>query len=116
MDSHAEATVELGAISANVAAVRAHVAPAALMAVVKANGYGHGAVPAARAARRGGADWLGVVHVTEALELRRAGIEVPLLCLMAIGSAEHADAIAADIDLAAGSGAMGRKMAAAAKV
>ncbi len=50
MDSHAEASVELGAITRNIAALRAHVAPAAVMAVVKANGYGHGAVPAARAA------------------------------------------------------------------
>ena len=70
MDSHAEASVELGAITRNIAAVRAHVAPAAVMAVVKADGYGHGAVPAARAAIAGGADWLGVVHVAEALELR----------------------------------------------
>jgi alanine racemase len=116
MDGHAEASVDLDTISSNIAALRAHVAPAAMMAVVKANGYGHGAVPAARAAVRGGADWLGVVHVTEALELRRAGIEVPLLCLMAIGSAEHADAIAAGIDLAAGSAAMVRRIAAAAKV
>jgi alanine racemase len=116
MDGHAEASVDLDTISSNIAALRAHVAPAAMMAVVKADGYGHGAVPAARAAVRGGADWLGVVHVTEALELRRAGIDVPLLCLMAIGSAGHADAIAADIDLAAGSAAMVRRIAAAAKV
>ena len=77
MDSHAEASVELGAITRNIAALRAHVAPAAVMAVVKANGYGHGAVPAARAAVRGGADWLGVVHVAEALEVRRAGDRPP---------------------------------------
>src|SRR5580658_10454908 len=95
MDSHAEASVELGAITGNIAALRAHVAPAAMMAVVKADGYGHGAVPAALAAVRGGADWLGVVHVAEALELRRAGLDTPLLCLMAIGSDSHADAIAA---------------------
>src|SRR5271170_7477339 len=101
MEGHAEASVELGAISGNVAALRAHVAPAAVMAVVKANGYGHGAVPAARAAVRGGADWLGVVHVAEALELRRAGIGLPLLCLMAIGSDHHADAITASVDLSA---------------
>ena len=90
MESHAEASVELGAITSNIAALRAHVAPAAVMAVVKANGYGHGAVPAARAALRGGADWLGVVHVAEALEIRGAGIDVPLLCLMAIGSDDEA--------------------------
>jgi alanine racemase len=115
MDSHAEATVELGAITRNVTALRAHVAPAAVMAVVKANGYGHGAVPSARAAVRGGADWLGVVHVAEALELRRAGLDAPLLCLMAIGSDNHADAIAADVDLAAGSVGMVRRLAAAAE-
>ncbi|HEX4289771.1 MAG TPA: alanine racemase, partial [Trebonia sp.] len=116
MDSHAEATVELGAITRNIAALRAHVAPAAVMAVVKANGYGHGAVPSARAALRGGADWLGVVHVAEALEIRAAGIDVPLLCLMAIGSDDHAAAVAADVDLAAGSAAMVRRLAAAAEV
>jgi alanine racemase len=114
MDSHAEASVELGAISRNITALRAHVAPAAVMAVVKANGYGHGAVPAARAAVRGGADWLGVVHVAEALEIRAAGIDVPLLCLMAIGSDDHAAAIAANVDLAAGSADMVRRLAAAA--
>ncbi|HEX3715273.1 MAG TPA: alanine racemase [Trebonia sp.] len=116
MDGHAEASVDLDAISGNIAALRKHVAPAAMMAVVKADGYGHGAVPAARAAVRGGADWLGVVHVTEALELRRAGIDVPVLCLMAIGSADHPAAIAAGIDLAAGSVAMMQRIAAAAKV
>jgi alanine racemase len=114
MDSHAEATVELSTISGNVEALCGHVAPAAVMAVVKANGYGHGAVPAARAAVDGGAAWLGVVHVAEALELRRAGIDTPLLCLMAIGSDHHADAIAASVDLSAGSAGMVRRIAAAA--
>jgi len=114
MDGHAEASVDLGAISGNVAALRAHAAPAAMMAVVKANGYGHGAVPAARAAVDGGADWLGVVHVSEALELRQAGLSLPLLCLMAIGSADHAAAIAAGVDLAAGSAGLVQRIAAAA--
>jgi alanine racemase len=114
MDSHAEATVELSTISRNVEALCGHVAPAAVMAVVKANGYGHGAVPAARAALDGGAGWLGVVHVAEALELRRAGIDTPLLCLMAIGADRHADAIAASVDLSAGSAGMVRRIAAAA--
>ena len=84
------------------------------MAVVKADGYGHGAVPAARAALRGGARWLGVVHVAEALELRAAGIDSPVLCLMAIGEQAHADAIAAGVDLSAGSVDMVRHLAAAA--
>ncbi len=67
MDSHAEASVDLDAITGNVATLRARVEPSAVMAVVKADGYGHGAVAAARAALRGGAAWLGVVHVAEAL-------------------------------------------------
>jgi alanine racemase len=114
MDSHAEAAVELGAITGNIAALRAHVAPAATMAVMKADGYGHGAVPAARAAVRGGADWLGVVHVAEALELRAAGLQAPILCLMAIPQHDHAAAIAAQIDLSAGSAGMVGRLAAAA--
>jgi alanine racemase len=51
------------------------------MAVVKANGYGHGAEPAARAALEGGATWLGVSSVTEGIELRKAGIRAPILNL-----------------------------------
>ncbi len=114
MDSHARASIDLDVIAGNVAAVRERVAPTAVMAVVKAGGYGHGAVPAARAAVRGGADWLGVVHVAEALELRAAGIDGPLLCLMAIPSDDHPAAIAAGVDLSAGSAGMVRRLAAAA--
>jgi alanine racemase len=116
VDDHAQASVELGAITANIGALRAHVAPAAVMAVVKADGYGHGAVQAARAALRGGADWLGVVHVAEALALRGAGIDAPLLCLMSIAEHAHADAIAANVDVSAGSADMVRRLAAAAAV
>src|SRR5215469_8014119 len=114
MDSHAQASIDLDVIAGNVAAVRERVAPTAVMAVVKAGGYGHGAVPAARAALRGGADWLGVVHVAEALELRAAGVDGPLLCLMAIGSDDHRAAIAAGVDLSAGSADMVRRLAATA--
>ncbi|HMD93547.1 MAG TPA: alanine racemase [Trebonia sp.] len=114
MDGHVQARVDLNAIAGNVAALCEHVAPSAVMAVVKANGYGHGAVPAALAALRGGARWLGVVHVGEALELRAAGIDSPVLCLMAIREQAHADAIAAGVDLSAGSVGMVRHLAAAA--
>lgn len=114
MNSPAQAAVDLDAISGNVAALRDHVAPSAVMAVVKAGGYGHGAVAAARAAVSGGADWLGVVHVAEALEVRAAGIDTPLLCLMAIGSDAHRDAIEASVDLSAGSVDMVRQIASAA--
>ncbi len=112
---HAEARVDLDTVAGNVAAVRERVAPGAVMAVVKAGGYGHGAVPAARAALAGGAAWLGVVHVAEALELRAAGIDAPVLCLMAIGSDDHESAIARDVDLAAGSTQVLARIAAAAR-
>ncbi len=59
--------------------MRAHVGTPHVMAVVKANAYGHGAVAAARAALAGGADWLGVADLAEALQLRAAGIDAPVL-------------------------------------
>jgi len=114
MDSPAQALIDLDAISANVEALREHVAPSDVMAVVKAGGYGHGAVATARAALRGGARWLGVVHVAEALELRAAGIDSPVLCMMAIESDAHGAAIEANVDLSAGSVDMVRRIAAAA--
>jgi alanine racemase len=73
--------VDLGAIRANVAAVAAVAAPAALLAVVKANGYGHGAVPVARAALDAGATWLGVARVEEGEQLRDAGIDARIMLL-----------------------------------
>jgi len=114
MGNHAEAYVDLAAIEENVVAFTRHVAPAAVMAVVKAGGYGHGAVASSRAALDGGAGWLGVVHVREALELREAGIRAPVLCLMAIGDDDHDAAVRADVDLSAGSVGMVRRIAAAA--
>jgi len=75
------AEVDLGAIRANASALAAAAAPAQLCAVVKANGYGHGAVPAARAALAGGATWLAVALVEEGRELRDAGIGAPILLL-----------------------------------
>ena len=96
-----QACVDLGAITGNVAALCERVRGSQVMAVVKADGYGHGMVPAARAALAGGATWLGVVDSAEALALRRAGITAPVLCLMAFGA--PSDAIAEGIDLSAGS-------------
>ncbi|HWH33120.1 MAG TPA: alanine racemase [Egibacteraceae bacterium] len=73
--------VDVDAIAHNVAALKAHAAAPRLMAVVKADGYGHGLVPSARAALRGGADWLGVALVEEGAALRAAGIGAPVLVL-----------------------------------
>jgi alanine racemase len=76
------AEIDSAAISANVAALKALTRPKTLfMAVVKADGYGHGAVQAARAAIAGGADRLGVATVMEGIELREAGIAAPILLL-----------------------------------
>jgi alanine racemase len=75
------AEVDLDAIRANVRALRAYVAPSALLAVVKADGYGHGAIAAGRAALDAGATWLGVALVEEGVQLREAGIDAPVLVL-----------------------------------
>jgi len=74
------AEVDLSAIEANVGLLVKHTG-VRVMAVVKADGYGHGAVPVAKAAIRGGAAWCGVARVEEALELRQARIECPILLL-----------------------------------
>src|SRR5262245_42881112 len=73
--------VDLDAIRANVRALTAAAAPAALLATVKADAYGHGAVPVARAAVEAGASILGVAFVDEGIELREAGIDAPILLL-----------------------------------
>ncbi len=75
------AEIDLDAVRANVASLAGVASPAALMAVVKADGYGHGAVPVARAALDAGAQWLGVALVEEGAELRAAGIDAPVLVL-----------------------------------
>jgi alanine racemase len=98
----AEVRVDLDAIRDNVAALRARTT-AELMAAVKADGYGHGMVPSARAALAGGATWLGVASLGEALELRAAGLTAPVLAwLHAPGMPLH-DGVAADIDLSGAS-------------
>ena len=69
-----EARVDLAAIRHNVGVLRSAVAPASVWAVVKAYGYGHGAVPAAQAVLAGGAEGLCVALAQEGVELRDAGI------------------------------------------
>lgn len=115
MDGHQEALIDLGAIKDNVSALVTHVGGAQLMAVVKSDGYGHGMIPAAAAALAGGADWLGVVHVGDALALRDAGFTTPVLCLLAVADAPHEQAIRRDVDLSAGSAALVGQIAAAAQ-
>jgi alanine racemase len=109
-----EAVIDLAAIRENTAALGQRVGAAGLMAVVKADGYGHGMIPAANAALAGGAGWLAVVGVPEAVALREAGIAAPVLCLLDDPQAAHAEAIGRGIDLCVGTnGTLSRITAAA---
>ena len=84
--------VDLDAIRHNVGVLQP--AAAELMAVVKADAYGHGAAPVARAALAAGATWCGVALVEEGLELRAAGIEAPILVLSEFPPGAEAVALA----------------------
>jgi alanine racemase len=95
----AEVVVDLEAIRANVAALRSRAGSAAVMAVVKADAYGHGLLPSARAALAGGATWLGVAQVAEALALRAAGIDARVLCWLYAPGGALAQAVRADVDV-----------------
>jgi alanine racemase len=101
--ARAEIVVDLDAIAHNVATLRARVAGAQMMTVVKADGYGHGLVPVARAARAGGAEWLGAAVVEEALALRAAGDTGRVLTWLATPGEDFAAAVAADVDVTASS-------------
>jgi alanine racemase len=94
-----EARIDQNAISANVAALRTRLGTPHFMAVVKANGYGHGAVASARAAVEGGADWLGVIDSKEAAPLREAGITAPILTWLHGRSDTFLEAAALDLDV-----------------
>ena len=96
--ARAEVVVDLDAIAANTAALRERVGRP-LMAVVKADGYGHGIVPAARAALAGGADALGVAVLEEALALRAAGVDAPLLAWLHAPGTDYAAALSADVEV-----------------
>lgn len=97
----AEAVVDLAAIRHNVATLRARAATAQVMTVVKADAYGHGMVPVARAAREAGAAWIGAAVLEEALELRAAGDTGPIFCWLTTPGEPLEQAIAAGIDLSA---------------
>ncbi|MGE3619626.1 MAG: alanine racemase [Acidimicrobiia bacterium] len=99
--ARAWADVDLGAIRANVATLRDRAGGVALCAVVKADGYGHGAVPVARAALAGGASVLGVAQVPEARALREAGVDARILLLSEPRPDEVAEAVGLDLDVAA---------------
>lgn len=93
------AVIDLDAVAHNVATLREHAGSAAVMAVVKADGYGHGAAQVARAALAAGAAELGVATVDEALALRRDGITAPILAWLHVPNTDFASALAADVGL-----------------
>jgi len=98
----AVARVDLGAIERNCAHLRALLSGGAeLCAVVKADGYGHGAVWAAKAALAGGADWLAVASAEEAVELRRHGLEQPILVMGVLTGEDARAALEAEADVVA---------------
>ena len=105
-DYPSSAAVDLAAIRHNLGVLRAAAPGALQLATVKANAYGHGLLPVARAALDGGADWLGVAQLAEAFTLRRgldeAGVaraDAPILAWISTSSSDFAAAIEADIDL-----------------
>jgi alanine racemase len=107
----ARATIDLVAFRRNIENLRVHVGGSEMMVVVKADGYGHGMLACARAARHAGAEWLGVATPTEALELRAAGDVGPVLAwLYGVDEA----LVAADVDVSAQSAEQVSRLVAAA--
>ncbi|SPE56048.1 Alanine racemase [Streptomyces netropsis] len=99
MPMRARAVIDLAALRANVTTLRARAPRAQLMAVVKADAYGHGAVRCARAARQAGAEWLGTATPQEALALRDAGDTGRLMCWLWTPGGPWREAVEADIDV-----------------
>ncbi|HSX97398.1 MAG TPA: alanine racemase [Streptomyces sp.] len=96
----ARAEIDLDALRANVRTLRARAAGAELMAVVKSDAYGHGAVRCARAAVEAGATWLGTATPEEALALRAAGLPGRLMCWLWAPGGPWREAVEADLDVA----------------
>lgn len=115
MDGQPEALVDLSAIRSNVAGLVASVQGAQVMAVVKSDGYGHGLIPTALAALAGGATWLGVNSIDEAVRLRRAGVTAPVLCMLAAPGAPHVIGVNFGVDLSVGTVELVRRIGSAAE-
>ncbi|MEN9687025.1 MAG: hypothetical protein RL381_37 [Actinomycetota bacterium] len=98
----AEAIVDLSAIKHNVELLKKR-AGTKLLAVVKADAYGHGLVPVAKAAISAGADYLGVALLEEAITLRESGIDAPILAWLVQPGSDYSRAIELDIEIAAAS-------------
>ena len=103
LSGSAEAVVDLSAIAHNTALLAKAAGNAKLMAVVKADGFGHGAVQVARTALANGASWLGVTSPAEALALRHQGIAAPILMWLYGPGEDLAPVVAANIDISVAS-------------
>lgn len=95
----ASAVIDLDAFAANLQTLRSHVRTAKLLVVVKADGYGHGMLPIARAARHQGIEWLGAATPAEALALREGGDEGRILTWLYGPDTDLTPLVAADIDV-----------------
>ena len=115
-DPAAQAVVDLDAIAHNVRLLREHAGSAQVMAVLKADGYGHGATQVARAALAAGASELGVATLDEALALRRDGVTAPLLAWLHAPGVDFAAALTADVQVAVSSARQLSDLLAAASV
>jgi len=115
VEAQVETVVDLDAIAHNVRILREYAGDAAVMAVVKADGYNHGAVEVGRAALAAGAVELGVTTVAEAVRLREAGITAPVLCWLNNSDADFGAAIEHDIEIGVSSLAHLRAVEAAAR-
>ena len=100
---HCTAEIDLGALAANVALIKAKVNGPEVMAVVKADGYGHGLIPSARAAVAGGARWLATALLSEAIALREAGVRERVLTWLNTYDDRFTECVSRDIDLAVNS-------------
>ena len=96
---HVTADIDLGRLSRNVETLKRKINGPALMAIVKANAYGHGLVQSAQAAKRGGADWLATALLEEAIDLRNAGVTGPILTWLNTLDDRFAECISKEIDL-----------------
>ena len=99
MENRAEVLIDLGAIRENIKYLMAKSGKPAL-AVVKADGYGHGLLPVAKSALSAGASWLGVALLEEAKALRQGGINAPIIAWLTPVTDDFASAISEDIDIA----------------
>ncbi len=93
------ALVDLDAIASNVRRIQELIGDAGLIAVVKADAYGHGAEPVARTVLEAGAQALGLAHIREALELRAAGVDGRMLAWLHTGTTDFDAALEADIEI-----------------